>query len=177
MLNSKSEIVKELLAAHGCRLYRLLMRLTRRPEIAEDLLQELMLRMLKSNGLLASRHPHRYAIRSAINLAFEWRRQQHCVVGPLTTDVPDIIVRAGDEIEHREALDALLEAVGRLRPNLQQVIVLRYLEGRSCFEIAEMLGKSTHQIRGLCYRGITLLRQHLTGGFSHAKTTERSRRV
>lgn len=63
-----------LLNEHGGRLHKLLVKLTLRRDVAEDLLQDLFLRLSKSKGFHRSPSPERYLFRAAINLAFDWPR-------------------------------------------------------------------------------------------------------
>lgn len=65
----------QLVEAEGGRLYGLLTRLTLREEVADDLLQELVVRLSQSEGFQNADDPFAYARRAAIHLAFDWRRQ------------------------------------------------------------------------------------------------------
>src|SRR3954469_12111610 len=65
----------QLLDTDGRRLHRLLTRLTLRADAAEDLLQELFLRLRDSAGFRMADNPAAFAVRTAVNLAFDWRRK------------------------------------------------------------------------------------------------------
>ena len=63
-----------LLDASGPRLFRLLKRLTLREDVAEVLMQELFLALSRSPAFHRAKDPAAYAYRSAMHLAFAWRR-------------------------------------------------------------------------------------------------------
>ena len=52
-------------------------------------------------------------------------------------------------------------AIGRLTEEQSEVITLRFLEGYSISEVAEMLDKTEGSIKALQYRAVTTLRQLL----------------
>ncbi len=52
----------------------LFMRITLREDVAEDLLQELFLRLHGRKGFSAIQKPKAYMFTAAIRLAFDWRR-------------------------------------------------------------------------------------------------------
>lgn len=100
----------ELLDTDGRRLHVLLTRLTLCETTAEDLLQELFLRLSKSNSFDSARNHTAYAFRAATNLAFEWRRKQSRTVQPesLATD-PIAKTRSAEEsLELGESCDEVL---------------------------------------------------------------------
>ena len=74
-MHEATDRLLKLLAEHGGRLHLLLVRLTLREDVAEDLLQDLFLRLCRSDGMLGATRPEKYLFRTAINLAFEWRRK------------------------------------------------------------------------------------------------------
>jgi DNA-directed RNA polymerase specialized sigma24 family protein len=65
----------EFLENSGPGLHAMLTRLTLREEVAEDLMQELFIRLSKSKAFEKARNRQAYARRCAINLAFDWRQR------------------------------------------------------------------------------------------------------
>jgi len=65
---------------------------------------------------------------------------------------PEELASAGDEVRRLRA------AVAQLTTLQQEVIVLRYLEGRSTKETAVVIGKSESTIRGIQMRALAALR-------------------
>ena len=67
-MKDQTSTLLELLDASGGSLHALLTRLTLREDVAEDLMQELFIKLSNSNGLDRASQPVGYAYRSAINL-------------------------------------------------------------------------------------------------------------
>jgi RNA polymerase sigma-70 factor, ECF subfamily len=163
-LSDRQADLLELLDHYGAGLYALLARLTLREDVAQELMQELFLKLhgTKDQGRIECWYA--YARRVAINLAFDWRRRQSvrrtCSLDALSeraseTDSPLGQLIASEELEH------ILAAVGRLHGASREVFVLRHLQQCSYEEIAEQLGKTVHQVRALCFRALSILRDAL----------------
>jgi len=71
-------------------LHGLLVRLTLRPDAAEDLFQDLFVRLSHAEGFHRTADPAGYAHRAAINLAMDWRRarRRKTEARPLRFDLP-----------------------------------------------------------------------------------------
>jgi len=151
----------ELLETSGARLHALLTRLTLREDVAEELMQELF---LKLNG---AKDPggidcwYAYARRTAINLAFDWRRRQKT---RRTCPLDELPERASDDGEplgrliQSEELEEVLAAIHRLAGASREAFVMRYIEQNSYEEIADQLGRTVHQAHGLCHKAMSALR-------------------
>lgn len=159
-MNDRGKKVLELLDAEGPRLHLLLARLTRREEVAGDLLQELVTRLCQSKGLEKARDPLAYAYRAAANLAFEWRRSQRARRqsarrnGAAPTAAPSPL---GAIIEEEE-LERVLDAASRLQEMARNAVILRYLEQMSYEDIGRRLGKKPQHVRSLTSKALAQLR-------------------
>lgn len=149
---------------HGERLYALLVRLTLRTDVAEELMQDLFCKLAQDPRCLEARSPAAYAMRMAANLAFDYRRNRRRAAA--TSNVATLNLAAShhsplaDLLRHEE-LDRVLDAVGRLPPEYREAVVLRYLEQQDYATIAGQLGRSAHHIRAMCHKAITQLRGEL----------------
>jgi RNA polymerase sigma factor (sigma-70 family) len=56
-------------------------------------------------------------------------------------------------------MEQLLAAIAALPDVMRLCLVLRYLEQFETDEVAKKLGKSSHQVRALCAKGIARLRE------------------
>jgi RNA polymerase sigma factor (sigma-70 family) len=162
-LRSRQKELLELLDKSGADLFALLTRLTLREDVAEELMQELFIKLNNSTGIGKVANWNAYARRSAINLAFDWRRGQKQTVltlgqvaEPVSND--DSPLR---KLVHSEEIQQTLDAIGRLKKASREVLVMRYLQQESYDNIAEQLGKTSHQVRALCSRAIRHLRDVL----------------
>jgi RNA polymerase sigma factor (sigma-70 family) len=159
-----------LLAEQGPRLYRLLVRITWREDVAEDLMQDLFLKLSRGQSLSRAFDPVGYAVRAATRLAFDWRRSQRrrrdstaIQIEPASNHEPK-----PSQLELYEELQAVLNAIQQLSAVRRDIVVMRYLEGRPYEEISAVVGKSLHQTRALCYKSIVRLRA-MTKGYTQTK--------
>ena len=156
--------ILQLFDASGPHLHRLLARLTLREDVVGDLLQELFIRLWNSKAFDKAEDSFAYAYRTAINLAFEWRRRQQITCRPLekncaaAQEEPSAL---GKMIQVEE-LEQVLEATSRLTDLARDVVVMHYIEQDSYDEIAERLGKTPQHMRSLCAKAIAQLREVLT---------------
>ena len=153
----------ELLDRSGANLYTLLTRLTLREDVAEELMQELFIKLINSRSFDKAGNPEAYARRAAINLAFDWRRNRK--LNPLGLDqVCEPASNDGsplDKLVQAEELDEILNAIGQLNKMSREAFVMRYIQQEPYDNIAEQLGKTAHHARALCSRALNRLRNIL----------------
>ncbi len=154
----------ELLDRSGASLFALLTRLTLRQDVAEELMQDLFLKLSAARDQGGIDCWYAYARQTAINLAFDWRRReqirQACSLDESLDCVAPINSPLGKLIESEE-LEQVLAAIDRLRGLSREAFVLRYIEQESYERIAEQLGKTPHHVRALCSRAMNALRSHV----------------
>jgi RNA polymerase sigma-70 factor (ECF subfamily) len=146
-----------ILEMHGPELHRLFTRLTLRAGVAEDLLQDLFLKLRGTEGFAHAHNRKAYLFRTAVNLAFDWRRRQR-PTEPLPDEPAAPAESPLDRLIDAEELEQVLDALQHLSELSRQVVVLRYLQHQEFAEIAEQLDKSEHQLRGLCSKALAQLR-------------------
>lgn len=147
----------------GPRLHRLLARLTLSEDEVGDLLQELFLRLWRSRAFDKARDPFSYAYRTAINLAFEWRRKRKNSSRHLKDDYPaEVESSTLTKVIATEELEQILDATMQLTDLARDVVVMHYIEQESYEEIAQRLGKKPQYLRALNAKAIARLRELLT---------------
>jgi len=139
-----------LLREYGPRLYRYFLRTSGSADDAEDLLQDLFVKLLVKIG--DYHHEGRFdnwLFCVAANLVRDhFRRRQRSVRtvpmqtnGGIGTVSPAEAVSSGprpeERLETKEQLDRLQQALGRLEPRESEIILLRHYGGLSFKEIAE----------------------------------------
>ena len=132
--------------------------------LAEDLTSEVFLKLLEALG--TSRAPREqlqgWLYRVARNLAIDWFRQQ---AKGVTYSLNEEMRPGGDSpatrLEEQQLHQDLREAISKLTPSQQQVIVLRFGEGRKIKEIGQLMGKSEGSIKVMQYRAMRKLRELL----------------
>jgi len=162
-LRDRQTELLELLDKSGANLYALLTRLTLREDVAEELMQELFVKLSNSRHFDKAGNRQAYARRAAINLAFDWRRSQKRnplrldqVREPASNDSSPL-----GKLVRTEELDEILNAIGRLNRSSREALVMRYIQEESYDYIAEQLGKTAHHVRALCSRALNRLRDVL----------------
>ena len=120
---------------HGRDLYGYLLARTRRAHLAEDLLQAVMLRLVRSRERLATvRNFRAYLFQVARN---EWIRR-----GARTHPEPEteaLVDAAAPVAEHGGDVDALRSALERLSAERREVVSLKIHHGLTFAQIAEVL--------------------------------------
>ena len=162
-LKNRQKELLELLDRSGASLYALLTRLTLREDIAEELMQELFIKLTKTSKFNRVKNWNAYAHRAAINLAFDWRRKQKQASVPLE-DIREPASQqnsALSELVRMEELQEMLNAIGRLNGLSREALVMRYIQEESYEHIAEKLGKTEHHVRTMCSRALSHLRDVL----------------
>jgi RNA polymerase sigma factor (sigma-70 family) len=173
-LSSPPHDVSQLLAEHGRQLHALLFRLTLRNDVADDLLQDLFCKLAQSEGFRRADKPAAFAFRTAMNLAFDWRRSKKrmSMSDADITVQPSSAPSAISDLVRREELEQTLNAIGELRPADRDILVLRYLQQQSYETIADQFGKTAHQIRALAHKALESLRKLLGVDAENAEETE-----
>jgi RNA polymerase sigma-70 factor (ECF subfamily) len=172
----------DVLETEGDRLYRLALRVTRDPGLAEDAVQDAFASALQNAASFRgearlSTWLHRIVYTKAVDLLRRRRRE-----APLEED-PAELGPEDDRLAHtpswsappdavlasEEARSALEEALSALTPLQRAVFELRELEGRPTEEVAEALGLSAGAVRVHLHRARLRLRARLSSRFAGAK--------
>ncbi len=156
-MGPESNRLLSMLDAHGAELHALLTRLTLRSGAAEDLLQDVFLKLRDSKSFAAAENPQAYLFRTAIHLAFDWRRRQQ-KFEPLVEDRAQGDRAPLDRLVASEELERILDAMELVSDLTRQCLVLRYLQHQEYAQIAAALRKTEHQARALCHKGVSELR-------------------
>ncbi len=162
-----------LLKSDGVSVHRLLVRLTLNETVADDLMQELFLRLSQSIPFDQAKNPVAYVRRTAMNLAFEWKRQRkRSVAGSLEEEPISVSQSPEDMIQQQEDMDMVLNALSELSEDARQVLVLHRLEGEPYDSIAEQMDKTSHQVRAICSKAIQRLRDVLNDDSASTSETQ-----
>jgi len=130
---------------------------------AEDLAQEVFLRMLRVDNADLVRHPRAYLFRVAANVANEWRvRGRRFVVRP-PADFEGLSApeQPEQELEGQDRSLQVNQALQSLPPMYRAVIILRTQEGMTYREVAEHLGITERMVKRHIVKGYARLRDSL----------------
>jgi RNA polymerase sigma-70 factor (ECF subfamily) len=158
--------------AHLEALYGYAMVLTRDPSDAEDLVQEACMRAIAGARQAMPTGNVKAWLFTILRNVWRNHRRRH-TRGPvflsLTTALFDDTSRQGHLVDHRQRPDVLTErrhaavllreAIESLPETFREVIVLRYMEGLSYIQIAEVLGCPAGTVMSRLNRARAALRQ------------------
>lgn len=154
------------------RLQRVLFRVTQDPELAQDALQDALIRAWKNIARFQGRSSFfTWLTRIALNEGYRTvRREEIRTTLPLDDAVGERIPGWGnqpDEIfETREFLAAVDTALGRLSDDYRAAVVLRDVEGLTTAQTAEVLGIEERALKSRLHRGRMALRRELDAFFT-----------
>ncbi len=145
--------------------YRFIYIRTRSKEVAEDLTQDVFVKMFAARPQApASGSLLPYLFTVARNAVIDWSRKKK----PLYDD--DALASVADQTRSPEAeaelgadVTQMLDALQQLSEGEEAVLKLRYLDGLSTAEVAALLEKSEEAIRQALSRGLRRLRSILEG--------------
>ena len=155
------EFITETVHTYGDGIIRLAFSYMKNQADAEDILQDTMLALLKSNKSFENaQHQKAWLLRVAINLC---KNRLRCAwfqsVLPLS-NAQDVSV----DLTHDES--NLLTVIAKLPLKYREVIHLFYYEDYSCKTIATLLQKKESTVRSLLSRGRLLLKEKLQGDYN-----------
>jgi RNA polymerase sigma-70 factor (ECF subfamily) len=162
--SEQEALFDRLYEAHFRILFAFLVGRTGDRELAKELLQETFLRGWRHLPMLAgidSVEQRRWLIAVARNAATDAARA--AAVRARTPDFEPPPVRDVEaEVDEREDLRAVGQAMRGLPPDLREVLVLQALGGMSSAEIGEALGRPSGTVRWQTARARRLLAEHLS---------------
>jgi RNA polymerase sigma-70 factor (sigma-E family) len=129
--------------------------------LAEDVVQEVLIRAharWRKIGCLD--RPEVYIRRMIVNEFISWRRRTWRLVPSGTSADLDVRLAPDHALGHAER-DALLAELAKLPRRQRAVLALRYYEGLSNVEIAEVLGCKVGTVGGYVSRALATLRIEL----------------
>ncbi|MFT4188507.1 MAG: RNA polymerase sigma factor SigE [Aeromicrobium sp.] len=157
---------EDIVAEHSARVYRLALRLTGNPHDAEDLTQDVFVRVFRSlDGYAPGNFPG-WLHRITTNLFLDRARRASRIRMDRFADGAEDRLLGGearpDEAVHDAGFDADIEqALQSLSEDFRVVVVLCDVEGLSYEEIADILGVKLGTVRSRIHRGRTQLRAAL----------------
>ena len=121
---------------------------------AEDVAQETLLQLWRyCEQLDEGRNVEALAVRVAKNCCVNLKRRQHLTLVRETDNVgetsPSPHLSPHEEVERKEGLNALDEAIGQLQPRERQLFEMRQVEGLSSEEISQQTGIAKASVQSM----------------------------
>ena len=142
-------------------------------EMASDLAAEVFHRLLRSvqQKGFPECEMRAWLYRTAHNLVVDhYRRQMHRQHLPLEEDLVDGGEDPAGLVEQKANADRVRRALQYLTDAQQQVIALKFLQGLTNQEVAEILDRSVGAIKLLQHRGLAALQRHLAADEEKVRT-------
>ena len=156
----------EIVRAHSARVYRLAYRLTGNQHDAEDLTQEVFVRVFRSLSSYTPGTFEGWLYRITTNLFLDGaRRKQRIRFDGLPEDAHDRLpaktTGPAEQVDSGEFDHDVQSALAALPEDFRAAVVLCDIEGMTYEEIAEVLDVKLGTVRSRIHRGRTMLRKHL----------------
>lgn len=169
---------EEIVSTHSGRVYRLAYRLTGNQHDAEDLTQEVFVRVFRSLSTYTPGTFEGWLHRITTNLFLDMvRRKQRIRFDALGEDAAERLPSrepSPQQVFNDAHFDAdVQQALDTLAPEFRAAVVLCDIEGLSYEEIAATLGVKLGTVRSRIHRGRSQLRKALAHRAPQARATER----
>lgn len=133
-----------------------------RPEDAEDLTSEVVLKMIKALKRQRGNF-HAWMYRIAKNRLIDYYRQRAVRQEVSLVDVPQKeIVGTGDLSKQIWTKEKLRKGLEQLTEEQKQVIILKFIQGYNNQEIAGIVGKSVGAVKVLQFRALKAMREYFS---------------
>lgn len=158
----------KLYAATRAKLYGVVLRILRRSDLADEVIQETYVKIWSSAGQFnpALASPITWMVAIARNRAIDTVRKKSDVS---IEEVPEAMEMAADTPdplaarEFNEELKRLLGCLGRLDGERRKLVLLAYYDGFSREQLAQQLGKPVNTIKTWLRRSLLEIRECLGG--------------
>lgn len=164
--------------AHAPRIYRYLLHRTSSPAEAEELTSRTFVQALAGLDQYRGRGEFgAWLMGIAHHLLLNWYRAKGRRPPTDSLDaaieVPSDIPGPAESLERNEAITRVRAAVSALAPERQQLIALKYVDGRSNAEVADIMGRTEGAVKSLHHRTLQELQRLLDhpGGPPRERTT------
>jgi len=158
--------LSELYDRYAPKMYAYIYRRVDDAALAEDLTSELFLRTLQAiqNEQVWRKSFSAWLYRIAHNLVVDhYRHRLPASEIPLDEELAATGGNPAATVETNLDHERLRAAVGRLTPEQQEVLALRFGQGFKAREVGEIMGKTTGSVEALQHRGLAALRRILAG--------------
>ncbi len=151
---------EELVAAHRPMVLRTAYRMLGSLEDAQDVTQEVFLRVLKHGNKLGP-DPKAWLYRVTVNVCNDYYRRARHASSELTGETADPAPDPEKILSLKERRTLLLAGLGRLSPRERSCIVLRDIEGLTTAEVAQILDVEETTVRGQIHSARVKLAKHV----------------
>jgi len=155
---------RALFEAYKDRVYSIALRFSGDEALAMDIAQDVFVKLFSSIGEFRGEAAFStWIYRLVVNCCLDHKRRSWRLI-PIADDLLAMLRAPGDSLDrmlHSEMRERVRAAVEKLSPELRMVVVLRYTEGLSYDEIAEVLGCASGTVASRLNRAHKMLERRL----------------
>lgn len=153
---SSGPTMEQVYREHASRVISAAYRVTGRNEDAEDVLQTVFMRLVRSNAHFRD-NPAAYLHRAAVNASLDLIRSRKTRRASPLEESEHMLAASDHESAERtlasgELREEVRKALGNVSPRSAEIFALKYFEGYDNHEIARMLGSSRSTINVILHR-------------------------
>jgi RNA polymerase sigma-70 factor (ECF subfamily) len=157
---------ERLYAATRAKLYGVILRILRRPDLADEVMQETYLKIWNAVGQFnpGVASPITWMVAIARNRAIDLARKKADVAAEEVPEVLELAAETSDPLaarERSEELERLLGCLGRLDPDQRRLVLLAYYNGMSREQLATKFDRPVNTIKTWLRRSILAVRECL----------------
>jgi RNA polymerase sigma factor (sigma-70 family) len=155
---------QELVATVGGDLLRFLHSRLRHGDVAQDLAQEVYLRLLRMDDIGLIRNPRSFVIHLAAHAAHEWRMLARNRLQHSDEELHQLVAESADPAEVLEEdarLHDLRQALATLSPKCQAVLLMHRRDGMTYREIAAQMKISVAMVKKYMARGLAACQKQM----------------
>jgi RNA polymerase sigma-70 factor (ECF subfamily) len=161
-----SDAFRVLFETYKDRVYSIALRYSGDATVAMDIAQETFLKLMSSiHEFRGDANFETWLFRMVVNRCLDHHRRGRRLM-PIVADLLNLVRASGETVLHQmlraEFESSVQEVVGSLNPEQRIVVVLRYTEGLSYEQIAEILGCSTGTVGSRLNRAHKVLERRLS---------------
>jgi RNA polymerase sigma factor (sigma-70 family) len=153
MADDRKTLLERLYAQYATRLRSFLYRRVGRHSVAQELAQEVYLRLMRLEDLSTILNPEAYLFTVASNLATEHQLRERARGHALDIDDPAVQAQLAElpsvpaQLDDEQRLRRLREVLTQLPRKCQDTVMLRHRYGLSYEQIGQRLGISTNMVK------------------------------
>ncbi|WP_053360723.1 sigma-70 family RNA polymerase sigma factor [Bacillus sp. FJAT-27251] len=168
----EEKLFNELYEKYHGMLFQFLFYMVRSREQAEDLVQEVYIRVWKAHGKFEGKSSEKtWLFAIARNVAIDYFRQQQSlkrkammVLGEMTDQVKDTSPLPEEIAEEREEIRLVYSSLNQCTVDQRMVMILRYQQELTIAETAEALHWTEGKVKTTQHRALKKLKNFMSGG-------------
>ncbi len=160
--NGDISVFELLIKRYKVRVYKLILSFIKDPKEAEDLTQEVFLKVYESISKFRRNSSfYTWLYRISVNMALSYLRKRKRELEFVDNMFFDHLVDLDKEVENRELIETVFKIAESLPKKEKLIFILKFQNGFSNKEISEILKISRDSVKSNLYHALKRIRKHL----------------